>query len=81
MQANLISSLKLGNTVSVVSEPERRDTFPAIALAASFLRLAKGCADDEVVVITPCDPYTEAKYFHTIGRMVRWNRDHFNRRL
>lgn len=60
----------MGDTVSVVTEPERRDTFPAIALAASYLKFAKGCADDEVVVIMPCDPYTEAGYFETIGKMV-----------
>lgn len=69
-QLDIITN-QLGDTVSVVSEPERRDTFPAIALVANYLRLAKGCADDEVVVITPCDPYTETEYFHTIGRMVR----------
>lgn len=62
---------QLGDSVSVVTEPERRDTFPAIALAASYLKLDKGCADDEVVVVMPCDAYTEAEYFHTIGRMVR----------
>lgn len=61
---------QLGETVNLVTEPERRDTFPAIALAASYLKLAKGCADDEVVVIMPCDPYTEAGYFQTIGKMV-----------
>lgn len=61
---------QLGDAVSVVTEPERRDTFPAIALAASYLKLAKNCPDDEVVVIMPCDPYTEAGYFETIGRMV-----------
>lgn len=52
------------------TEPERRDTFPAIALAASYLKLKKKCEDDEVVVIMPCDPYTELEYFHTIARMV-----------
>lgn len=62
---------QLGDSVSVVTEPERRDTFPAIALAASHLKLAKACPDDEVVVIMPCDPYTEAGYFDTIGKMVR----------
>ena len=62
---------QLGESVSVVTEPERRDTFPAIALAASYLRLAKKCPDDEVVVIMPCDPFTEAGYFETIGAMVR----------
>lgn len=61
---------QLGETVNLVTEPERRDTFPAIALAASYLKLAKGCDDDEVVVIMPCDPYTEAGYFQTIGKMV-----------
>ena len=61
---------QLGDQVSVVTEPERRDTFPAIALAASYLSLSKNCPDDEVVVIMPCDPYTEIGYFDTIARMV-----------
>ena len=61
---------QLGETVNIVTEPERRDTFPAIALAASYLKLAKQCLDDEVVVIMPCDPYTELGYFETIGKMV-----------
>lgn len=68
-QLDIITN-QLGDNVSVVTEPERRDTFPAIALAASYLKLARHCADDEVVVIMPCDPYTEAEYFHTIARMV-----------
>ena len=62
---------QLGDGVSVVTEPERRDTFPAIALAASYLKLAKNCPDDEVVVIMPCDPFTESGYFETIGKMVK----------
>ena len=37
---------QLGDTVNLVTEPERRDTFPAIALAESYLQLAKQCADD-----------------------------------
>lgn len=68
-QLDIITN-QLGDTISVVTEPERRDTFPAIALAASYLSLSKGCKDDEVVVIMPCDPYTESGYFHTIHRMV-----------
>ena len=68
-QSDIIIS-QLGDTVSMITEPERRDTFPAIALAASYLKLAKGCSDDEVVVIMPCDPYTEAGYFDTIRQMV-----------
>lgn len=62
---------QLGDDVAIVAEPERRDTFPAIALAVSYLSLEKKCGDDEVVVIMPCDPYTDAGYFETIKRMVQ----------
>lgn len=62
---------QLGNAVSVVTEPERRSTFPAIALAASYLKFCKQCPDDEIVVMMPCDPYTESDYFHTIGKMAQ----------
>lgn len=68
-QLDIITN-QLGDKVSVVTEPERRDTFPAIALAASYLSLEKKCSDDETVVIMPCDPYTEIGYFEAIGRMV-----------
>lgn len=61
---------QLGEDVSVVTEPERRDTFPAIALASSYLSKEKKCSNNEVVVVMPCDVYTESKYFVTIGKMV-----------
>ncbi len=62
---------QLENTVDIVTEPERRDTFPAIALATSYLYKEKGCAKDEVVVIMPSDPFTEQGYFDTISEMVK----------
>ena len=62
---------QLGEDVNVVTEPERRDTFPAIALATSYLAKEKKCNDDEVIVIMPCDVYTESKYFATIAKMVK----------
>ncbi len=61
---------QLGDGVEIVTEPERRDTFPAIALASGYLSMAKKCSNDEVVVIMPCDPYTETKYFDVIADMV-----------
>ena len=61
---------QFGEDVNVVAEPERRDTFPAIALAASYLTKEQKCNDDEVVVIMPCDVYTESKYFATIAKMA-----------
>ena len=62
---------QLGDSVSVVTEPARRDTFPAIALASEYLKMQKECPDDEIIVVMPCDPYTEAGYFETIGKMVQ----------
>lgn len=60
---------QLGATVDVVTEPERRETFPAIALSTSYLASQKGCQRDEVVVVMPCDTYTEARYFEKISQM------------
>lgn len=62
---------QLGENVNIVTEPERRDTFPAIALATSYLAKKLKCDNDEVVVIMPCDVYTESEYFVTIGKMVK----------
>lgn len=61
---------QLGDDVDVVTEPERRDTFPAIALAACYLAKEKKCSLSEVVVVMPCDVYTEQRYFSAIGKMV-----------
>ena len=47
---------QLGEEIPVVTEPERRDTFPAIALASSYLAYERKCSTDEIVIIMPCDP-------------------------
>lgn len=60
---------QLGNKVDVVTEPERRDTFPAIILAAAYLHNEKKCALEEPVIVIPVDPYTEQGYFETIQKM------------
>ena len=65
-----IITQQLGDTISIVTEPERRDTFPAVALAISYLKFSKGCNNDEVIVIMPCDPYTDAGYFRAIAKMI-----------
>lgn len=67
-QLNIIRE-QLGDNVSVVAEPERRDTFPAIALASAYLAREKKCSRNDVVAVMPCDPYTENEYFDTIVRM------------
>ncbi|MFR9531290.1 MAG: sugar phosphate nucleotidyltransferase, partial [Rikenellaceae bacterium] len=62
---------QLGSSVDVVTEPERRDTFPAIALSTSYLIKEKKCSMDEVVVVMPSDSYVEAGYFETIAKMAK----------
>lgn len=61
---------QLGNAVDVVTEPERRNTFPAIALATTHLLKDKQCSRDEVVVVMPIDPYTDESYFAVIAQMA-----------
>ncbi len=66
---------QLGNEVEIVTEPERRDTFPAIALATAYLVLERHCAPDEVVAVMPVDQYTEGSYFETVGRIAKAARE------
>lgn len=60
---------QLGEDVGVCVEPARRDTFPAIALAAAYLHDVKGVGEDEAVVVCPVDPYVELGYFETLAKM------------
>lgn len=60
---------QLGYDIPIVVEPERRDTFPAIALAAVYLYSIKGCSPNEVVVMLPVDPYVEDQFFTKIREM------------
>lgn len=61
-QVDMIKN-QLGNKVSIVVEPERRDTFPAIALSAAYLYTKCAVDMDEVVGILPVDPYVEDEFF------------------
>lgn len=57
---------QLGEKVSISLEPQRRDTFPAIVLAASYLQDVQGLELDEPVVVCPVDPYVEDGYFQAL---------------
>lgn len=61
---------QIGDLADIVTEPCRRDTFPAICLACEYLAREKHCPADEVVVVMPCDPYTEAGYFRAVTKMA-----------
>lgn len=67
-QASMIKN-QLGEKVDICVEPERRDTFPAICLAARYLHDVKGVSKDEVVVVCPVDPYVESTYFEAIKEL------------
>ena len=54
---------QLGGGVSICVEPYRRDTFPAIALAAAYLVDVMHADPSESVVVCPVDPYVEDSYF------------------
>lgn len=60
---------QLGRDVDIALEPERRDTFPAIALAAVFLAMERGCGMEETVIVMPVDAYAEKGYFQTLLKM------------
>lgn len=57
---------QLGEEVGICVEPCRRDTFPAIALAAAYLRDVQGVSEEEPVVVCPVDPYVEDDYFEAL---------------
>ena len=60
---------QLGDKVSVCIEPCRRDTFPAIALAAAFLHDEKGVDPDETVAVCPVDPYVSNAYYEAVKKL------------
>lgn len=68
-QSDMIIS-QLGEVIDIVTEPMRRDTFPAVALSACFLHKEKNCSRDEVVVVMPSDSYVDSSYFDVITKMA-----------
>lgn len=67
-QVSAISN-QLGDQVSICVEPCRRDTFPAIALAAAYLKYEKGLNDDDCVVVCPVDPFVDAAYYEVVKKL------------
>ncbi len=60
---------QLGDKVSVCVEPCRRDTFPAIALAAAYLHYEKGLSREECVAVCPVDPYVTIAYYECVMKL------------
>ena len=64
-QASAIKN-QLGQKISICVEPCRRDTFPAIALAAAYLHDELGVALSEAIVVCPVDPYVDIAYYESV---------------
>ncbi len=60
---------QLGENIGISVEPCRRDTFPAIALAAAYLKDVQGIGEEESVVVCPVDPYVEKDYFKALKNL------------
>ena len=60
---------QLGDEVGISVEPCRRDTFPAIALAAEYLKDVMHIGMDEVIVVCPVDPYVNDDYFEALKKL------------
>lgn len=60
---------QLGDSVGISVEPCRRDTFPAIALATSYLKDVLNVDPEESVVVCPVDPYVEEDYFTALKEL------------
>ncbi|MCM3628767.1 sugar phosphate nucleotidyltransferase [Paenibacillus glycanilyticus] len=66
---------QIGSHVPLIIEPERRDTFAAIALTAAYLYSEQEVGLDEVIAILPVDPYVENRFFDEVKQLEEVLRD------
>jgi mannose-1-phosphate guanylyltransferase len=59
--------LQIGTDYNLIIEKERRDTFPAIALACAYLQSEVGAKNDDIVCVLPVDSYVETEYFSRLN--------------
>lgn len=55
--------------IPIVVEPERRDTFPAIALACVYLYSEFGMSRDEVVGVVSVDAYVDTAFYERVSEL------------
>lgn len=53
----------------IITEPARRDTFPAIVLAASYLYSIIGADREELMIVQPVDPFVDNSFFEKIKEL------------
>lgn len=69
-QVDIIQS-QLGEDIRLIIEPERRDTFPAIGLAAAYLYSIEGVGLGETVIVMPVDSHVELDFFEHLFDLDR----------
>ncbi|MET4560718.1 mannose-1-phosphate guanylyltransferase [Lysinibacillus parviboronicapiens] len=57
--------------IPIVVEPERRDTFPAIALACTYLYSALGMKEDEVVGVVSVDAFVDVAFYQQVKKLEK----------
>ncbi|KOP65410.1 mannose-1-phosphate guanylyltransferase [Bacillus sp. FJAT-18019] len=60
---------QLGYEVEIIVEPERRDTFPAIALSVCYLYSVKSTSPQDIAIVLPVDPYVDAHFFSKVQEL------------
>ncbi|WNC13341.1 sugar phosphate nucleotidyltransferase [Brevibacillus brevis] len=73
-QVDIIQN-QIGTDVELLVEPQRRDTFPAIALAAVYLYARKEISMQEVCVVMPVDACVEDAFFERLKELESVLRD------
>lgn len=63
---------QLGQNILVCVEPSRRDTFPAIMLAAAYLKYEQEMSDDTCVAVCPVDPFVEESYYKAVNQLEQY---------
>lgn len=64
-----IMQSQIGEEIPLIIEPERRDTYAAIMLAATYLYSQVGIDLDEVICVLPVDPFVENHFFNVVKRL------------
>lgn len=59
----------LGADVDICVEPERRNTYPAILLATSYMKEKYDLNVDDVIIVCPVDPYVDNDYFLCLKKL------------
>jgi mannose-1-phosphate guanylyltransferase len=68
LQADAIQS-QLEETIPLVLEPQRRNTFPAIALSAAYFHSLLHLHPTEVICVLPIDAYVDDLFFHKMKQL------------